>query len=116
MGDANKATLITRVGAASNGTLTMLQRSQARARPEPRVHVGDLVEPVLGDTVKYRDHAAVADSYRLVAQFRVPWDVGRRRDASHHLMRSNQEGWVSEATRPTLSDRGCDEDITKTCY
>jgi len=32
------------------------------------------------------------------------------------LMRSNQEGWVSEATRPTLSDRGCDEDITKTCY
>ena len=64
--------------------LTMLKRSQARAGPEPRGHVGDLVEPVLGDAVEYREQAPVVDGDRLVAHFRVPWDLGPGRDVYNH--------------------------------
>ena len=63
--------------------------------------MGDLVEPVLGDTVEYREHASVADSDRLVAHFRVPWDLGRCRDVYNHFdaLERSVEGWVIRGER-----------------
>ena len=46
--------------------------------------MGDLVEPVLGDAVEYREQAPVVDGDRLVAHFRVPWDLGPGRDVYNH--------------------------------
>lgn len=60
----------------------MLKCGKARAGPEPRALVGELVEAILGDAVEYREHAPVADGDRLVTHLRVLWNL-RARDGWH---------------------------------
>ncbi len=82
--------------------LTMLKCGQARAGPEPRALVGELVEAVLGDAVEYREHAPVADGDRLVTHLRVLWNL-RARDGCDHLclIVSERERGGGENTRTT---------------
>lgn len=70
--------------------LTMLKCGQARAGPEPRALVCELVEAVLGDAVEHREHAPVADGDRLVTHFRVLWNL-RARDGCHHCAHTNDD-------------------------